>query len=579
MALSLGDIKKFLKSDAATSMARQALGIPADGEHGATSGPPDIPVNLPSPVRTITTNPQQPAIAAPLPGIPPPTRVSTSDIGEPPPPPAPAYINNMENVNRNLRVPGNLSEATGSPLTGIEGATFNPINPDIPAPRRAIPTAEPMPVASGAPTIPPPTRVFMGERTGTTDESGNQRAPLTPAEKAAAHVRALQADPSQSVKETPEGYEIGPPHKMSHLKAAGKMFLQRMLAGSQYGLGGMLGAGIEGAIEGGVAPGHAQAVLRDAQRQKAIGDQYQAQQIERQGLQNQAQTLNIEQDQQALIDAPRRRAMQEEDRTNAQYERERADLDQMAGAVGNQRSDDPNRQKNLEAIQTEADRLSQKYGRAVRVIPGEGKAPPRIVVDGEVLQENPDGTLKSIYGSPKTDRTNEYHDADVTHSYQEKLGEIQGKRAASLQAAQAEEDRAKNYQEKVNQAAAQLSVLDANMAKMPAQIPDPGGAKMADGVTPKMVPNPELGPLKRQREQFKQQQAQAQKGMEEAYKTRDTHKAKAAEFVDPPPPPTRSKKPSDKQALSKAAWMNSHPGGDWNTAQAEATRRQIPIIP
>ena len=128
---------------------------------------------------------------------------------------------------------------------------------------------------------------------------------MTAEQRAAAHVQALQDAGSQSkVRETAQGYEIEPPHKLGRLRAMGKGFLLRMLAGAPYGLGGMVGAGAAGTLEGGISPEHVQGGAREAEIARAQGDQATAQQLARGTLANTAASLNIQQDQEALKNMP-----------------------------------------------------------------------------------------------------------------------------------------------------------------------------------------------------------------------------------------------------------------------------------
>lgn len=541
MGISLGSIKRFLHSDAAASMARQALGIPVNGDAEANE---KQSVNLPAPVRTITTN--QPPVVPP-PAIPAPIRTPSPDIG---PPPDPALMKSQAGLAGVEQVYGNMY----------------PTNPAIPPPMRtALPTGEmpAAPVPTGAP-LPAPVRNVP---------TGPNLAGMSPAERAAALSQTLQTtDPMSKVRVQGDQIDVGPPHKMSHLKAMGKMFLQRMLAGSQYGIGGMLGAGAEGAIEGGVSPGHAQNVLRKAEIEKAQGDQNVAQTLESRGLQNEAAKLNIQQDREQILNAPKRQ-------TEAEYQRERTDLEQNVQQLEKVRADDPRRAAYLDAINTEAERLSKKYGRTVTVIPGDGREPPRLMDNGEVIEFGPDGKPHKVYGEPKTDLTNQYHDQESDYTYQQKVGEASTKRAAAQLAAEQAKATAEDHQKKVSAAAGALTTLDAQMAAMSATVPDPSGALEKDNVTPKMIANPALGPLKRQRQQLKEQQASAEAAMNQAYKDQRKAEADAAGVYVPPPPPKRGKKTETGQAVSKSAWLASHPGGDWSVAEAEANRRQLPIIP
>ena len=274
------------------------------------------------------------------------------NMGEAPPAPEPPYMANLESVSRNLPQP-NLSNATVDAEGQPVGATYGTPGVAVPPPRRTEPVGQPeIPGAGPVPLTAP--HVFMGERT----------IGMSPADAAAAHVKALQeADPSSKVTRTAEGFEIAPPNKMSRLKAAGKMFLERMRAGAPFGIGGMVGAGVEGAVEGGIAPGHAQKQLRAGELARAQNDQYQAQQLEHGQLTNEAEAQRNEAQRQSAVTEPQRRK-------DAEYEKERTDLEQMVGQSEKVAANTPEHAAALEAIQKEADRLSQKYGRQVTVIPG-----------------------------------------------------------------------------------------------------------------------------------------------------------------------------------------------------------------
>lgn len=550
MGFSLKDIGRFLKSD----KAKQIIGALTD------DGPAPAP-DIPPPVRTAPLT-DAPPVTAPAAPLPPPKRVDLSAMPEPPTP-MPPYIQTMEGLQ-----PGkpNYSQArinTSDP-TGISGVTYDDIAGVPNAPTLPAPVRTPMePIAAAAPDagdgiLPPVRNVFIGDKF---------KPNATRAERAAAKLHALEtADQGSKIRETPEGIEIDPPKKLSRLKAMGKMFLQRMMAGANGGIGGMLGAGIFGAVEGGVNPGHAQKVMRQGEREQATGEYAQAQTLEARGLQNQANALNIEQDRQLLDSAPQRQK-------DAEYEKERTNFEQGVSQLDKTGTDDPNRAKYIAALETEAARLSEKYGKTVTLIPGQGKEPTRFAVDGQVVEFGPDGKPKVVFGSPKTDDTAANHDQDADYKYQTTVAEVTAKRAAAEQLARTAEETALNYQQKVNEAAGRLSTLDSQMATMPAKVE----VKDKDGNVTGTVANPALGPLERQRQQAKEQQTAAQSGMEAAYKTQREHQAKALEYVAPPPPPKRSRRAATAEPkilpranLAAAADRLIKQGAIQNAAQAAA---------
>lgn len=501
------------------------------------------------PPRPISTEP--PVVVPPGPAVPPPHM--NVPIAEPPPVPMPNYIGEMERVSASMPQPS-MKNAYVRNDGEIRNETYPNRAPVIPPPRPpAVDMGPGVTLPDRTPAdIPPPKNVFIGVPTN---------ANMTPAQRAAAKVEALQtADPQSKVRETAGGYEIDPPQKLSRLKAMGKGFLLRMLAGAPHGPGGMLGAGTVGAVEGAVAPGHVQSGIRQRDVARAQGEQATAQQLERGTITNQSAQVGLEAEQERLANLPRERERQQSQDKRVELQSELNDWEQQAARLDNVSNDDPARAGYIAALQKEAERLSAKAGRQITLIPGEGKEPLRMAVDGQIIERNKDGSWKSVFGSPKTDRTDENYDEKARYEWEVKNTENAAKRSSAEQAAKMAEETAAEHQKKVSAIAAQLSVLDEQMGAM--------GAR-----------DPKIGPLKRQREQLKQQQASEESAMNAAYKERNKAKAEASGVPVVPPPPRRARAASGKQALSKSAWTAAHPGGDWNAAQAEAQRRQLPIIP
>src|SRR6185295_18089420 len=110
--------------------------------------------------------------------------------------------------------------------------------------------------------------------------------------RAAARVRALHdADPTSKVTDTGHGYEIQPPEKMSRLRAMWEGFKQLLPVGAQSGIGGMIGAGTVGAIQGGISPGTIQKRGRAMETARAENELARTRELESQGLENDSRRI------------------------------------------------------------------------------------------------------------------------------------------------------------------------------------------------------------------------------------------------------------------------------------------------
>ena len=186
----------------------------------------------------------------------------------------------------------------GAPLDGSSIAPPQRIDPNIPyddpnvdVPPERVPLAQMVPPTRsladlGEPpirNIDPSTGADLNADIGLSvapkridPRQGVSTAGMNDLEKAQAGLRLTQqTSPQSSINmDDPNFIEAGPPHKMSHFKAAGKFFLDRLMHG-----GGLPGA-IEGLIEGGVAPQRYQKLQHDrteARFQKQVEDATSAQ--------------------------------------------------------------------------------------------------------------------------------------------------------------------------------------------------------------------------------------------------------------------------------------------------------------
>lgn len=511
---------------------------------------------LPAPTRSVDTSGMPPPPAGNVIPFPPPTRAPIN-VGEPPPPADPYGLNAMENIVQNQPIP-NLSNATVGPTGEIVGARYPTRAPSLPPPTRAAVPIEgmPDPPVTGPVTAPPMPRVMVGER----------YKGMSPTRKAQTRLGVLQgADPSSKVKDTGEGFEVLPPQRMGRAAGAGRGAIELMGAGAKHGLGGMLGAGLFGLGLGAIAPGRVQKMMRDREIGTAQQDYANNLGLDSAQLQNESRQLANMTGMARLEDADQDRALTMNREVRLEHQQGLSAIDEM---LKRQSVLDPKSAEYASAtaaIAQEAERLSKRTGRKVTVIPGNPKLNqlPRMEVDGQIIQQQHDGNWQPVYGSPKAATDDDNADLRANYEWQTKNVENEAKRTASIQESEALVAEAQNRQGKVSGLAGQISSLDAQMAKMSAR-------------------DPALGPLKRQREQLKQAQAEEERKMGDAYRKAEEKKAEAAKFPTLPPPPKRARRASNKASgvsLSKSAWLSSHPGGNWAAAEAAAAQRQIPIIP
>ena len=493
-----------------------------------------------------------------VPIMPPPTRVP---IDAEPPPPLSAEdhaIATMEGLARQSRetlANADYSSAGVSPAGELTNIRF-PTR--LPYPTRPIaPEGVPEPIATKPITPGPPPRVFVGE----------SHKGMNATQRAATHLRVLQdAAPESRVRDTGEAFEVDPPKKMGRIEGAGKGLLSLLTSGAPYGVGGMAGSGIFGAILGAVNPRGVQKIARAGEVGRAQEDYANNLALDQAGLENESRRLANMTGVARLEDADQDRALSLEREINTQYKQ---GLDTIGDLQKRQQMLDPQSPQYAaaeKAIQEEAAALSKRTGRRVTVIPGNPQLNqlPRMEVDGTAIQQQYDNSWKVIYGTPKSDVDADNADLQANYKWQQENTDNEAKRSAALQEAEALRAEAVDRQSKVTSIATQISTLDAQMAKMSKR-------------------DPALGPLQRQRQQLKEMQATQQKGMEDAYRKADEKKAEAAKYPTMPPPPKRVRRGQSAtaatQSLSKSKWLAANPGGDWNAAQAEANRRQIPIIP
>lgn len=129
---------------------------------------------------------------------------------------------------------------------------------ELPPPTRILsqPIEPPLPSY----TSPPPTRIDSRQ--------GASTAGMSPMDAAQARIQTVQgASPQQRVNTSdPNFVEVGAPHGISRLKAAGRLFLDQLKHG--HGLiGGLFGVG-----EGLIAPGHAQDLKHQQEVAEAQGN-------------------------------------------------------------------------------------------------------------------------------------------------------------------------------------------------------------------------------------------------------------------------------------------------------------------
>lgn len=518
---------------------------------------------LPEPRRlTLVDTPPPPMPITPI--VAPPTRVNLDALG--PAPGTEEYaINQMEGVAKNLRdymATGDYSNATIGPDGNIIGARFPVRAPAIPEPRMTsvTPTGVPEPPPMAGPLDTAPKRVFVGE----------DYRQMNPTQRAAARLRVLQgAAPESKVTDTGSSYEVAPPEKMGRAAGAGRGFLTLMGAGADRGVGGMMGSGLFGAILGAIAPGRIQKMLRARELHQAQGEYANQLGLDEAQLQNESRRI-------ANLRSVAELQNQEDDRDLKMSQEQRVEWNQGLSNISEMQKQqtllDPKSAEYAaasKAIQQEAERLSKKTGRTVTVIPGNPKLNqlPRLQSDGQIIQQQYDGTWKPVYGTPTSEVTADNADQEAIYKWQRDNAENEAKRTAANSAAADLIAAAEDHQRKVTTIAGQISNLDAQMAKI--------GKR-----------DPALGPLQRQRQQLKEAQETEQKAMDESYRKAREHQSEAMKYPTLLPPPKRVRRNSQQgtatpagQSLSKSAWLQSHPGGDWNAAVTEAQKRNIPIIP
>lgn len=467
-------------------------------------------------------------------------------------------LGQMEESLRAQPIP-NLTNATVSPGGEIVGGTYPTRAPALPPPTRVVPTTG-MPEGPAAgplgEQIQPPTMV------------GQSYQGMRPAQRAATRLQVLQgASPMSKVRDTGTAYEELPPETPSRLRAMGQGFARFMGYGARNGIGGMIGSGIVGAGIGLVSPNRIQRIGREQEISQAEAGLDRAQGLEAQGLQNDTRRLG---NMRAAIDLGRA----DEDRDLELTREQRLEWTQGLSNLGDMQKAqsllDPQSQQYAaaeSAIQQEAARLSRRTGRNVTVIPGNPRLNqlPRFEVDGQIVQQQHDGTWKPVYGKSRSADQDAEADLKAQYDWQVKNSENEGKRIAALAEAQALETTATDHQKKVTALAGQITMLDAQMAQMSTR-------------------DPALGPLKRQRAQLERTLAEQERQMNAAYEKANERKAEASKYPTLPAPPRRSRQagqPSGPggKSLSERAWKTANPGGDWNAAVKEAERRQIPIIP
>ncbi len=518
---------------------------------------------LPAPSRGIVSVGNDPTPPAPATILPMPNRMNMAGLG--PPPGTPEYaIGEMEDVARQqAQMQPDLTNASIGPTGSIVGARYPVRVPAIPAPSRtaAAVEAQPEPIVSG-PYVPPP----MGRvRVGETYEGMN------PTQQAQARLRALRgAAPESKVRDTGTGYEILPPQKTGRLKAAGKGFLQLLGAGAPFGIGGMGGSGLVGAIQGAINPGTVDARGRAMEIAGAENQLARAQGLDAQGIQNETRRIQNLSQVAGLQNDALDRELDQDKELRVEWQQ---GLNNIGELQKRQEQLDPSSAPYAaaeDAIKQEATRLAKRTGRSVTVIPGNRRINklPHLQIDGQVIQQQHDGSWKAIYGSPKQGTEDTNADLKSEYEWQTKNTENEAKRTAAMQEATSYEATATDHQQKVQAAAKEVSRLDGLLTKLQPTIPGIG-------------PNPEYATLKAQRDQFERVQNTEQAKMDAAYKQANEKKAEAQKYPTLPAPPKRARRGNSTtgQKLSKSAWEAANPGKDWNLAVQAAQQRGIPIVP
>jgi hypothetical protein len=476
------------------------------------------PAPLPPPARRSVPMDENPAAIAPP--VPAPTRLPMGDLG--PPPGTPEYgIDQMEQLLRNQPV-GDYSNATVGPDGNIAGIRYPARAPVVPPPSRAAISPEAMadPIATG-PYIPPPmARVAVGENYD----------PHNATQRARARLRALQTSaPESKITDTGTAYEIAPPQRMGRGEAFGRGFLQLMGAGGPT-LGGTAGAGIVGGIQGLISPGTVQKRQRAMETAGAENELARAQGLETQGLENERRRVqNVAQIADLQNDSLKRQ-LEEDEGLRVEWQQGINNIGELQKRLDQLDPQSATYGDAEKAIQQEAERLAKRTGRSVVVVPGNKKLNklPHITIDGEVIQQQHDGSWKSIYGTRKQDNTDANADQKAEYEWQTKNVENEAKRTASQQEAQSFTATAEDHQRKVTAAAAEVSRITGLMNGIPPTIPGVG-------------PNPEYETLKNQREQWEQTQKTEQGKMDSAYAKAREKQGEAAKYPTLPAPPKRSR--------------------------------------
>lgn len=505
----------------------------------------------------------------PAPGtvVPMPNRIPPIDIGPPPARDPEGVLAGMERLateSAATMADADYSNATVGPDGNLTGLRFPTRAPMVPPPTRTVAPVEGVPEAI-TPTTPLPTkppRVMVGET----------YKGMNPVQQSATRLRVLRsAAPESKVRDTGEAYEVEPPKQMSRLKAIGKGFLQTMLAGAPYGLGGMIGAGTVGAVQGGISPGRVARVGRAREIAEAENQQARALGLETEQLQNDSRRVANARSLAEYGMAQDQHALEMDRETRIEWQQGLQNIDQMQKAQAKLDPKTRDYAAATEAIQKEAARLSRRTGRTVSVIPGNPRLNelPRLQVDQQIVQMQPDGSWKAVFGSPKSDTTDENADLEAGYKWQVANSQNEAKRAAAVQEAAAFESAAADHQKKVTAAYNEIKNIEAQMKQVELKA---------------VGPTPAYDILKQQLDTSQKIMADEQRKMDEAYKQAGTKKAEAAQYPTLPPPPKRARRSAAAntggvQKLSKSAWIASHPGEDWNAAMQEANRRQIPIIP
>lgn len=502
---------------------------------------------LPAPARKFVSVGDDPTPPPPATILPMPNRVNLASLG-PPPGTGEYAINEMEDVLRSQQqYQPDLSNATFNEAGTISGARYPARAPALPMPTRTVATAEgvPPPPAGALPMPERMPRVFVGE-----DYSG-----MNPTQRATSHLRVLQgAAPESRVRDTGSAYEVEPPQKMSRLKAMGKGFLQLLGAGAPFGLGGMAGSGTVGAIQGLISPGSVQERGRQMEVLGAQEELARAQGLEAQRLQNDARRVQNASQIADLQNKALDRDLEQDQELRTEWKQGLDNIGEMQKRLDLLDPASAQYAAAEAAIKQEAQRLAKRTGRAITVIPGNRNLNklPTMQIDGEVIQQQHDGSWRSVYGSPKsaTDDTNA--DLKTEHEWRVKNTENEAKRTAATQEAESFIATAEDHQRKVTAARAEVLRIEGLLKGVAQTIPGVG-------------PNAAYTALKAQRDQAERIQNDEQGKMDAAYKQANQKRAEASQYPTLPPPPKRVRR--------GAGTPPPPPGVTEASVRAEAKRR------